>query len=268
MLIAEMVLIYNWRVVTFGERPRTQEVDAWIEPFRAYQAATLKDGRLPLWAPHIGLGFPILAESESGVLYPLNLLVFWALPPREGELVLGLLRTFLAGAAAYACARVFRIGAAGGLLCATVWMFNGIVVSDRPWLFTVFSWIEPPLMLAAAERLIVRRHTGTLLWAGVVFALAILAGHYQEMWVGTLVYVIYGGFRAFEHRREGPSLLGSVGRLALPMVIGAALAAPQLLTTWELRTQSPPPRNHQPHLREPVGQDRYRVSLPGGTDGE
>jgi hypothetical protein len=49
----------------------------WLQlhlPARHYMAEALREGRLPLWNPHVALGRPFLADVETAVFYPPNLL--------------------------------------------------------------------------------------------------------------------------------------------------------------------------------------------------
>ena len=45
-------------------------------PQKVYYAECLRDGTLPLWNNRIGNGYPQLAESQTGVLYPPNLVMY------------------------------------------------------------------------------------------------------------------------------------------------------------------------------------------------
>ena len=93
---------------------------------RLRRLLSLKRGRLATWCPNLGLGLPLLAESQMGVLHPLNLAVFRLLPPRRGDALLIVVQTFLAGLFAYAFARQVGAGTAGGLRRATDLVVNGI----------------------------------------------------------------------------------------------------------------------------------------------
>ena len=48
-------------------------------PWRHFAAESLRSGHLPLWNPYQFCGTPFLANGQSAVLYPPNLL-FWVLP--------------------------------------------------------------------------------------------------------------------------------------------------------------------------------------------
>ena len=51
----------------------------YMYPYRFFAAEALRDGRVPLWNPHIYFGAPFLANLQSAVFYPLHVL-FLLLP--------------------------------------------------------------------------------------------------------------------------------------------------------------------------------------------
>ncbi|MGH7320646.1 MAG: hypothetical protein ACRELA_13600, partial [Candidatus Rokuibacteriota bacterium] len=67
--------VYFWPLV--GPSPShtiTSDLSAYTYPWRRYVTQELFAGRLPQWTPHAGFGFPLLADIETTVLYPVSLL--------------------------------------------------------------------------------------------------------------------------------------------------------------------------------------------------
>lgn len=75
-------LVAGW-VLTGGDL-QTYFFPYWTAAARAFQA-----GRLPLWNPDLFAGAPLLANSQAGVFYPLNWLLWWL----SGPSLLGMART-------------------------------------------------------------------------------------------------------------------------------------------------------------------------------
>ncbi|HET6899349.1 MAG TPA: hypothetical protein VFK70_13415, partial [Vicinamibacteria bacterium] len=78
-------------------------------PSRAYAAASIREGRIPLWNPFILAGTPFLANGESGLFSPLNVLFLLFRP----ALALGYtaaLQLFLAGFFFYLLMRELALG--------------------------------------------------------------------------------------------------------------------------------------------------------------
>ena len=62
-----------------------------------YAADAVRHGHLPLWNPYLFMGVPFFANSQTGVLYPLNLVLAWLPTTRAINLTI-VLHIWLAGA--------------------------------------------------------------------------------------------------------------------------------------------------------------------------
>src|SRR5437867_1000447 len=58
------------------KNPLPSDVISIIYPWREVGVSILKTGKLPLWDPTIMLGVPLLANFQSALLNPLNVLYF------------------------------------------------------------------------------------------------------------------------------------------------------------------------------------------------
>ena len=217
-------------------------------PQRAVYAAALRAGHLPVWTPNVLAGYPLLAEGQTGMFYPLNLLLYRFLPIDVALNYSILLALSLAGVAMYTLGRTLRLRPAAALLAALTFTYSGFfvghfnhlnIMSAAPWL---------PLELAIVERALgATRRSGKspgamVIVLGLVIGVQFLAGHPQIWLMSTLVVLAFGVFRAlwpaFGPRRP----LTQAARLCLPSIlavaVGLAVAAVQLLPTWELVQQS------------------------------
>src|SRR5258707_10339005 len=64
-------------------------------PWREFAISEFAQGRIPLWNPYNGMGAPLLANYQSALLYPPNLL-YWLLPGPQTMSTLGMLHLLLA----------------------------------------------------------------------------------------------------------------------------------------------------------------------------
>ena len=64
-------------------------VDAftYFYPYRDYAARAIREGSIPLWNPYLFLGAPFLANPQTAVFYPLNLVLAWLVWPQDRGLV-------------------------------------------------------------------------------------------------------------------------------------------------------------------------------------
>ncbi|MFN8423251.1 MAG: hypothetical protein U0470_07575 [Anaerolineae bacterium] len=92
------------------------DLASFLWPMYRFIAARLAAGDIPLWNPHQYAGAPLLADNQSGMLYP-PFVAFWLLKPAFSyvdleRVVMG--HTLFTGAAMYACLRCWGRGGNGG----------------------------------------------------------------------------------------------------------------------------------------------------------
>lgn len=207
VLMADSALqFYVWRDLVF---------EAW----RGFE--------LPLWNPYQLAGTPLLANSQSGALYPLHVLVgILHLPTGLG---LTLLAWFhLAWAGIGACLLTRRLGAShvGGFVAGSSFTLSQFMVSwtALPSVIETCSWI--PWLLLGVETVYSRGITTRLVAGlGIAAGMLLLAGHLQFAAYGLMATAFLALWRLVgskERRWTGTAAV--VGALAL----GGLLAAPQL----------------------------------------
>ncbi|MBU0492898.1 MAG: YfhO family protein [Chloroflexi bacterium] len=164
------------------------DLASFLYPLYNWTARTLKTGIVPLWNPYLYSGAPFVADVQTGVFYPINLLVFFLAPSITYDVMEGLavFHVFLAGALTYVCVRGLepaqhRLAA---LLGAVAFMFSDlfIVHLGNLNLIAVTAWL--PLVFLCYVRAL--RAAGTRRWAwaiaaGLVLGVAFLAGHLQPI---------------------------------------------------------------------------------------
>jgi hypothetical protein len=202
-------------------------------PWRFFAAQTLHSGYLPLWNPHQFCGTPFVANSQSAVFYPPNLL-FCLLPVSQAFGVSVLLHLFLTGGFMYAflCSPKIGLGRAAALLGAVAWQLCHWQVAwlELPTFLCVSAWL--PLALLLVDRTVERptaRRAGLL---GICCGLMLLAGHLQIALYCLGLVTVYALFRAWPRLRpDGPALVGCT---LIVLALAFGLAAPQILPTLEL----------------------------------
>ena len=206
-------------------------------PWRLFAAQTLRAGYIPLWNPHQFCGTPFVANSQSAVFYPLNLL-FCIFPVARAFGISVLLHLFLSGSFMYGFlrSRAFGLGRAAALLGAVAWQLCHWQVAwlALPTFLCVSAWLPLALLLVdrAAERPTALRASGLGLCLGVM----LLAGHLQIAAYCFGLILAYAVFRVLPLlKMQWPRLLGAA---ALALILAFGLAAPQLLPALELARMS------------------------------
>jgi hypothetical protein len=206
-LLAALSLVLYWPFVLGGKAIfwGTPLLQFW--PWRHSAAGELRAGRVPLWNPYTGNGTPLLADHQSAVLYPLNL-IFWLFPVERAMGLSLALHAVLAGLAMYALARDLEVSRVGSAVAALAFMFSGYMVARGSFLTEVSALPWLPLMWLHGGRLVRRFRLRDLVLLSVVIALQFLAGHAQTWFYSLVSLALYGGWRAATDERSG-SLLPS-----------------------------------------------------------
>ena len=214
---------------------------SFLFPLYRFAAQSLKGGELPLWNPYLYGGAPFAADIQTGLFYPINLLLFFLVPEitfRTLELI-SVLHFFLAGAFMYLCLRFIRkegpVGRLASLAGAIAFMFSDLFIIHFGNLnmIAAASWL--PLIFLFYHRALTDRRVNYALLAGIFLGMAILAGHIQPifhilfllgLYLLYRLYLAYGG-----DRRAIPLLLGLA---ALTMVVALGATAFLLLPGYEM----------------------------------
>jgi len=234
------ILIFFWKLAFTNLILARGDMFLYFYPNWNYAADAISHGHLPIWNPYLFMGVPFLANSQTGVLYPLNLALAWLPTTRAINLTL-ILHLWLAGAGAYIFARrslhLSRLAAwlgsvtfaLGGYLPAQVEHVNQLqALAWLPFLFVLFD-------------LALTRWQATFALAAVI-TLQLLAGHTQSVFislVGLGLYALWPVIEAIISRRwDLRDLMRRAGVWLGAALLGAMLAAVQLVPTLELARQS------------------------------
>jgi len=204
-------------------------------------------GELPLYSPFEYAGLPFLAGGQSGALYPPGVL-FYVLPVQCAYGPFLALHVFIAGAGAYASARLLGARPAAAIVGAIAFGFAGFTVVSFTWPMIVSALAWLPVLLAGTEAIcqrveLGRSRAGTLVLSAVV-ALAIgahvLAGHLEVTLYTGFALVVFGSVRiVVAIARAGPRrALGLLATLAGTATVGLGLAAIQIVPFAELMGQN------------------------------
>ena len=250
VFIAALVLAAFWQLTSMTGLFITDDIfasDLMNEnfPYRFSLGDALQSGHWPLWTREIYGGFPLLARAESGVCYPLNLVLFGLLPPYVALNLTILIILVTAGVGMYFYAREIGSRKLAAMVAGVAFCFSGYLLSHLKHLSmaTAACWL--PVGLTLLERAVRRNHSRPLLWFGIVFALQQLSANTQTAYYAGLLYGLYFVFRFLNQQRElrDASKPHPVVRLFKSrltwffvgiVILGSLLAAIQLIPTYEM----------------------------------
>ena len=189
----------------------------WIEEFR-------RSGELlPLWNPYSFCGSPLLANGQTGLLYPLSW-IYRILPLAAALIVIAVAKLSFCGIFAFLFYRKLDFHLQACLLGALALMFGSLTVV---WLGypAAFTLVTMPFLFWAMQSYLSsadRRYIG---WMAAGFGLLFLGGGLQTAFLLSLAAALYFALAAPRVR-----LYPALGVAAL---LGFCLAAPQLLLFLE-----------------------------------
>lgn len=236
-------LAFFWKAVFTNQVLTGIDLFSYFYPYRDFATEALRQGRLPLWNPHLFMGVPLLANSQVAVLYPPHWPLIWLPVPKQIAWSI-VSHIWLAGAGTYLYARcVVHLRPLSSLVGAAVFALGGFLgaqvehvnqLNTSAWL----PWLLVSLEATGPQHPRLRRRLAFLSGSAVTSFL-ILAGHTQAAYivlVGAGCYTVLRGIqqsqgpgwrRALQWLR-GPAMLAGMAMLAL------LLSAGQLLPTIEL----------------------------------
>ena len=231
-------------------------------PFRHYFSQALKEWSLPLWCPNIGCGFPLFAEGQSGVLYPINLILSLLLPTWAAINYNIIIHIFLAGLFTYLYLKTLDLDPFSALTGAITFAFCGFLTVHLMSLnfIDVLAWL--PLSLMLIELAFKKNKLIYIVLSGLILGIQLLAGHPQAVLYCILVtglYLIFKSFTSFYSPNSKVLFLSTVLLCSfITLSIGIIISSVQILPTYELiqhsarsgggdygwvASQSLPPRN-------------------------
>jgi hypothetical protein len=203
-------------------------------PRRVFATEMLRQGQIPYWNPHQFGGTPFLANFQSAVFYPVNLMLYGFDPATQMDLFL-YLHFIIAAVFTYLLARKLRLTRRGSIVSALSFTFCGFMVTryGQPTFVSTASWL--PALLYFAERMLEApgfRRSGLL---ALALSLCILAGFPQLVLMNVYALVVYVVLRlALARRKPMRWRYVTAVFLILSLVVGCLVCAFQLLPTYEL----------------------------------
>ncbi len=217
-------------------------------PFKYILHESYKHGAFPLWTPYLSNGFPILAEGQSGPLYPPHILLAF-LPPALGLNYSILLSFVIGGCGMYAfCRRLPRMGKLAAITSAIIFIFGSFFVARLKHINMIAVAAYLPWCLWCIRNFFVALRFRWFTVLGALWSLQVLAGHPHLFYfslimcswqiIGELCFVYFGKFEESIGSTMPLLILKTITGLIVAGFLALGLSAAQLLPTYELTTLS------------------------------
>jgi hypothetical protein len=234
-LLVAMVLYFSYEMVWEDKIPFFRDLGPYFYTMRFSLAQSFKAGEIPLWDRHTAMGFPLLADFQSGTFYPPHLfyLIFSFFTAIKATF---LFHYLVAATGSYFLCRQWKYPSYLAMIGAMLFTLGGTTVSLTNLLnhFQTAVWL--PWVLLLGERCFRVQSWKNFLFFTSALLFQFLAGS-PEIYVMTLGLLVFDGLRiAVEERSIAwyKVLLSLLAANAL--VVGMAMV--QILPTAELFLES------------------------------
>jgi len=200
------------------------------------------DSSFPIWNPYLMCGVPLIAEIQSGLFYPPNI-VFRIFPLDIATNISLFIHLYLLALATYCCGRQIHISRAGAMIAASVFCFCGPVflrlfAGHHTDLYTI-AWI--PAVFLIVNRIGNNPGRKNFIYLGMIFCLQILAGHPQYLLYTIFFSWLYLLFvtRHLLHRNLIRSWIFHNAGFLISIGLAVLMALPQIIPAHEMLLLSP-----------------------------
>lgn len=207
-------------------------------PWKSFAISVLKDHQLPLWNPYNGAGTPLLANFQSGIFYPLNI-IFFLFHFLISWTIFLMLQPVLAGLFLYFYLRNLKLEKWSSIFGSFIFAFSGFSIAWMEWGNVLHTALWLPLILLCKDKLL-KKFSGK--WAILlIFAecSALFAGHLQTWFYMLLISNVYLFYRIFQQSKKD---IGMIIKTYTPFLLLGALiliiGAVQLVPTFHFILQS------------------------------
>ena len=241
LAITVVLILWFCQNLVLGESvPFFRDLTTYFYPMRYSLFESLRSGNLPLWERHMAMGFPLLADFQSGALYPPHLF-FLVLPLFLAIRLIFVFHFLVAGVGAYCLCRNWHYPPYLSVVGALLFAFGGTIVSLTNLLnhFQTAVWL--PWVILCWEKVLRTVTWKHFLVFTLVLAIQFLAGS-PELFALTMVLVLVDGSR-LTLSDPGVSYPRLISIFLAASVLLLMLVMIQLLPTIELFFES---RRQQP----------------------
>lgn len=208
-------------------------------PWAYLLASHLKRLEIPFWTPEMQFGFPIAAESQIGIFYLPNLILYGLLPFRMAYSYMNLVHFLLSGMGMYTYAKKMKLSSISSFVAAFIFVFGaayGGAYYNMTSLKTI-AWL--PSALCAFEYFYQDSSKKALALTAVLIGMSSVAGYLQIAVLTWTIFTLYCFLRIFLFRApKAPPIPVSLAGLALSFSGALLIALPQLYLSYGLALQS------------------------------
>jgi len=171
-------IIFQTNIFVTGDFLRSDTINQNL-PFKYTLFQSLKNNQLPLWIDTISAGFPLAAEGQTGVFYPLNIIAFKILPFVNAYNFLIVINFIILALGTYFFVRELKLGRYASIIAAVIYPFSSFFILHitHQNIIASASWI--PFIFFANYKYFKGKNVNYLFLSILFVSLSILAGSVQ-----------------------------------------------------------------------------------------
>ena len=210
-------------VIPFQWNPLRFDAISQFYPWRVHLGRCLRAGKLPEVNPYQFNGTPFIANGQSAVFYPPNL-IFIMKDTVTAFTIFAALHLFAALCFTFWFALSLGMSRKGAFVSSVVFAFGAFMIMwlELPTFISAAVWL--PMTLFLTTKYFDTKNLGMAMLAGCSLALAFLAGHLQIAFYVSLGAGLWFLYKIFESR-NAKAFLG----LALFVLVSLCVASPQIV---------------------------------------
>lgn len=242
VVLAIALTVVFWKPLWTGGGVIGGDSYSYFLPQKQFFAERLHQGELPLWNNRAGFGYPLVAESQTGVFYPPHLILYPALEVNSAYSAVQLLHYVLAFVFTWLLARELGLRPLGAILASLIFVY-GWFAPRMCWEWAIIGATWMPAYLWCVERFLKTSQWRYLSGLSVAIGIHLLAGHFNLAFIALVLLVMFAGLRLLFWReqlavRVEARRLQTMALVLGFVAIGFGISAAQLLPTWELKQLS------------------------------
>lgn len=236
ILIIFLVAFIFWYPILLTDKiPWIGDISRQYFPWYLQLHQSLSQFRLPFWIPEMGAGYPLLAEGEVGVFYPLNFILIFLFSPLTGFKLYFPIHTIIATIGVYLIGRKWKLSKEAALFSGLVFAYSFFftIRSIHPSIIAASSWLPYGIYLIELSNKLLKPKL--LMYLSFVIALQLIVGHPQIAMISLSFYLVYFLLRLFLiPQAKFLNKKKFAGIFLLAVFLGLGLAGLQVLPTLEL----------------------------------
>lgn len=239
LLIAEYVpwkyeTILGFNPGSFPNKAQYFDTLQQLYPWKQLVVEQISSGRIPLWNPYNFSGSPLLANLQSSVFNPVNILFFlFSMPTAWGISVY--LQCLISSVFMYLFARKLRLGVIPSLLSSISYSYSLFMTVFLEYNTIGFGVALLPVALYSYELLREKRTGMRIFLYSLSVALFFFVGHIQ---IAVLAYFFLLFYIFFSHKTVSFTKQKQLYEAIFLIFLALVIAAVQLLPSIELLTLS------------------------------